>query len=182
MAKSSTIFGWGESEKVTTAGWQVILCKPISHVIPSSSVVISITKCCVRFRPRYLFYRHYPIRFDWRSDRTGRDGVEWVCSRLYVAVLKPYFCNTTVHHNIPDWHCPATPAEKSEYGSCRRQCVLAGRMWCHPTWTTSRSPPWERQTRPYLEQVRTWNGTSDDTRTHSLPVSDHDRRLPAVED
>jgi len=32
VAKSSTSFGWGKGENVTSAGWQVTLCDPIWHV------------------------------------------------------------------------------------------------------------------------------------------------------
>jgi len=33
VAKSSTSFGWGKGDKVTSAGWQVTLCDPIKYVI-----------------------------------------------------------------------------------------------------------------------------------------------------
>jgi len=48
VAKSSTSFGWGKGGKVTAAGWQVILCDPIWHVISRSGVVILITNCYIR--------------------------------------------------------------------------------------------------------------------------------------
>ena len=54
VAKSSTSFGWGKGGKVTSAGWQVILCDLIWHVISRSGVVISITNCYIRFT--YLLY------------------------------------------------------------------------------------------------------------------------------
>ena len=56
VAKSSTSFGWGKGGKVTSAGWQVTLCDLIWHVISRSSVVISITNCCIRFTYFTLLY------------------------------------------------------------------------------------------------------------------------------
>jgi len=54
VAKSSTSFGWGKGGKVTTAGWQVILCDPIWHVISHSGEVISITNCYIWFTLLYF--------------------------------------------------------------------------------------------------------------------------------
>jgi len=36
VAKSSTYFGWGKGQKVTSARWQVTLCDPIWYVISHS--------------------------------------------------------------------------------------------------------------------------------------------------
>ena len=54
VAKYSTSFGWGKGEKVTSVGWQVILCDLIWHVISRSGVVISITNCYIRFTLLYF--------------------------------------------------------------------------------------------------------------------------------
>jgi len=56
VAKSSTSFGWGKGEKVTSAGWQVTLCDLICHVISRSGVVISITNCYIRLTLLTLLY------------------------------------------------------------------------------------------------------------------------------
>ena len=42
-------FGWGKGGKVTSAGWQVILCDPIWHVIYHSGEVIWMAYCYIQF-------------------------------------------------------------------------------------------------------------------------------------
>jgi len=60
VVKSSTSFGWGKREKVTSAGWQVTLCDLILHVISRSGVVISITDCYIRLT-FFTFMAHVEV-------------------------------------------------------------------------------------------------------------------------
>jgi len=51
MIRSSTSFGWDKGWNVTSAGWQVTLCKPIWHVSSSSGEA-----CCELLYPVTLLY------------------------------------------------------------------------------------------------------------------------------
>ena len=70
VAKSSTSFGLGKGEKVTSAGWQVTLCDLIWHVISRSGVVISITNCYIRFT--LLLLLQTDRRTDGETDEETR--------------------------------------------------------------------------------------------------------------
>jgi len=55
ITKLSSSLGWGKGGKVTTAGWQVIVCDSIWHVISHNSDMILNTNCYVQFTYFVLF-------------------------------------------------------------------------------------------------------------------------------
>ena len=64
VAKSSTSFGWGKGENVTSVGWQVTLCDPIWYVSSRSG---DGRLACKLLYPSLLFYPYSRPMFTTRE-------------------------------------------------------------------------------------------------------------------